>query len=193
MKFLANLFGSNSADAKTLEQSRAQLAAAKQSAEQVAELFIAANLDLDELLAKGKTALLDVIDAEAEAVAVELSELQQEVEAANTEKAEAEAQATTAKADRDTVLAAIGAAGVKVEEGKPLAEAFPVALESRIATKARELVAATGGGLLPDKPSADAAADKSKTGRKEISHAEFNAFSAHEKMEFSKSGGRITG
>lgn len=57
MKFLANLFGSQSADAKTLEQSRAQLAAAKLSAEAVAALFTTASLDLDALLAAGSDSL----------------------------------------------------------------------------------------------------------------------------------------
>jgi hypothetical protein len=57
MKFLANLFGSKSADAKTLEEFRAQVAAAKASAEQVATLFTTASLDLDALLAAGPDSL----------------------------------------------------------------------------------------------------------------------------------------
>ncbi len=69
MKFLANLFGSQSADAKTLEQSRAQLAAAKLSAEAVAALFTTAGLDLDALLAAGSDSLKAHVTQAAELIA----------------------------------------------------------------------------------------------------------------------------
>ncbi len=144
---------------KTLTDANAQLAAAKTSAESVAALFASAGLDLDALLAAGPDSLKAKL-SEAGVLAVQL---RADLETANAAKATAEtsiAEALTAKAAAESNLAAthsaLAAAGVKIDATKPVAESVPAAIEARISTKARELLAATGGLPLADTPAADA-------------------------------------
>lgn len=126
MKFLANLFGSQSADAKTLEQSRAQLAAAKVSAEAVAALFTAASIDLDALLAAGSDSLklhiegLSAKDGELAAAQAKVSDLEGKLTAANTQAA----TLTAANATTVSFLTEIGFVPVATATADEAKKAF---------------------------------------------------------------------
>jgi hypothetical protein len=100
---------------------------------------------------------------------------------ANTAATEAKAKQESAEADRSAVVNALAAAGVKPAADKPFAEAVPAAIESRISSRARELVAASGGPLLDDKASADAT---NKGGKTQMNRADFSNLSPSAQSNF---------
>lgn len=163
MKFLANLFGSQSADAKTLEQSRAQLAAAKASAEAVAALFTSAGLDLDALIAAGSDSLkahlasLSAKDGELAAAQAKVTELEGKITAANAQ------QTTTAAQLSSTVslLTDIGFVPVATSTGTDAKAAF----EAHVKKAAALELAKTGHAPIGEVTAEQAAAPGNKASR----------------------------
>jgi hypothetical protein len=177
MKFLANLFGTQSADAKTLDQSRAQLASAKTSAEQVAALFTTAGIDLDALLAAGPDALkTHIAEVSASVLQTVKATYDAAIQASAAVETKLRGELATATNATTTILAALSENGVKPEAGKPIAEALPAALTARISVKARELLAATGGPLLDDVAAADATKPGAKTDPQLTGQAKVRAY-----------------
>lgn len=154
---------------KSLDAAKAAQDTAKEFGDGVAALFTQAGLDLDVMLSAGPDSLkahiagLSSSDAELSAALLEIVELKKSVATAVEQEANAKAAFASANTAIAGVTETLAANGVKVDATKPLAETLPSALEARIAIKARELVAATGGPVLDDKPSADAAADKTES------------------------------
>jgi hypothetical protein len=157
--------------------------AALKSAEFATKLFAAAGFDFNVAQASAdENALKAFIDSKAvSADATQLATLNAALESANSENAahlakieELNAAITThvpLLAQNSRISSSLAACGVKIdlaalgaaktnEESEAL---FRSALDSRISTKARELVASTGGPLLDETPAPDATKPASKS------------------------------
>ena len=156
---------------KNLESASTAQDAAKEFAEKVGGIFAEAEIDLDTMLAAGPSGLKDYIEAKvaearagaAEEVATHKAAAEASANAANGLKAKLEA----ASKDLESVHSALSASGIEVDSKKPLNETLPAAVKSRISIKAGELLAATGGPLLNDKPS-DALKPENENNGKEL-------------------------
>lgn len=169
----------------------------------VVALFAATSIDLNALLAqKDPNALQAHLDTLAKPTDEQIAEaLIAEVTAAGITIAEGQTPAVAIKQAIDLadangearMVAAVQAAGVKLATN-PKPENVTAAINDRVATKAREMLA-THGIKTGDMPASDPAEDPtkpSKQGAKILSYAEFSTLTPKQKMDFCTSGGRIT-
>lgn len=166
MKFLANLFGAQSADAKTLEQSRAQLAAAKASAETVAALFTAVPLDLDAMIAAGSDSLkahiasVSAKDGELAAALAKATELEGKLATATTL-----AQSVTAQRDSSvSILTSIGFTPVPTSTEAEAKAAFDSHVKKAAALELAKAGHLPVAAVVNQKPANAAAIDQTLTG-----------------------------
>lgn len=134
----------------------------------------------------------------AEAVAENLKLTADLAQANKTLKEVTEGRACIAAVHEDLV-GALTACGVKIDavsfkKDKPEenAKAVKAALDSRISTKARELVAATGGPLLDESPENDSTKATSKGAKATMTLEDWRALNPVARHAFFKNGGKLT-